>query len=235
MSGNVAEGIVIVALMVVAGAALSLALSRLVRRPSSGPSGYISYCASHGYQFVPSRDGAQTQYAGLVPIFGDIGWTRSWRNEISGTLEGRGFVAFEYMYATRGGRYGGGAPSRHAVVKWDLPGAGLPNFNVLPADFFQLTPIAGKAPATLAVPSDPAFSQAFMAVGEPASLERLLTPELRAAMIERSDHHLAGSGDILFWWLDVPLPAAAGMDGFLAMAARFGRLVSTAGGSASSA
>jgi hypothetical protein len=62
------------------------------------------------------------------------------------------------------------------VVKWDLPGAGLPTFNVLPADFFQLTPIAGKAPAsTLTVPSDPAFSQAFIAVGEPASLERLLS------------------------------------------------------------
>jgi hypothetical protein len=111
-----------------------------------------------------------------VPIFGDIGYARIWRNEISGTLEGSRFVAFEYTYAIGGGRYGGGGLSRHAVVKWDLPGAGLPTFNVLPADFFQLTPIAGKAPAsTLTVPSDPAFSQAFIAVGEPASLERLLS------------------------------------------------------------
>lgn len=231
-----AEAFVVIVLVVVLLAALSLATSRLVQQPSRRPSTYVSYCASRGYQFVPERDGAQAQYASLVPIFGDIGYTRSWRNEISGTFEGRRFVAFEYMYAIGGGRYGGGDLSRHAVVEWDLPGAGLPNFNVLPTDFFKLTPIAGKAPAsTLTIPSDPAFSEAFIAVGEPASVERLLSPELRAAMIERSDNHLAGSGDVLFWWLDVPLPGAAGMDGFLEMAARVSLLVSTAGGSAPSA
>lgn len=231
MSSNVLEGWAVVFLLVVLVGVLSLAFSRIMNRPSRGPSEYLSYCASRGYQFVARRDGAQTAYAGLVPIFGDIGYTRSWRDEISGTLDGRLFVAFEYMYAI-----GKGAPSRHAVVKWDLPGAGFPNFNVLPADFFQLTPIAGKAPAsTLTVPGDPAFSQAFIAVGEPASVERLLTPELRAAMVERSDNHLAGSGDVLFWWLDVPLPGAVGIDGFLEMAGRIGRLVSTAGGSTPSA
>jgi hypothetical protein len=231
-----AEPFVVIALVVVLLAALSLATSRLVRRPSHGPSAYVSYCTSRGYQFVPERDGAQAQYASLVPIFGHIGYTRSWRNEISGTIEGRRFAAFEYMYAIGGGMYGGGDMSRHAVVKWDLPGAGLPNFNILPADFFQLTPIAGKAPAsTFTFPSDPAFSQAFIAVGELASVDRLLTSELRAAMIERSDNHLAGSGDVLFWWLDVPLPGAAGMDAFLQMSARVSRLVSIAGGSAPSA
>lgn len=228
-----AEAFVVIVLVVVLLAALSLATSRLAQRPSRGPSTYASYCTSRGYQFVPERDGAQAQYAGLVPIFGDIGFTRSWRNEMSGTFEGLRFVAFEYMYAIGGGRYGGGHASRHAMVKWDLPGAGLPNFNVLPADFFKLTPIAGKVPAsTLTVPSDPAFSEAFIAVGEPAAVDRLLSPELRAAMIERSDNHLAGSGDVLFWWLDVPLPGAAGMDGFLEMGARVSRLVSPAGGSA---
>ena len=231
-----AEALVVIVLVVVFLAVGSLAINRISQQPSSRPSTYVSYCASRGYQFVPERDGAQTQYAGLVPIFGDIGFTRSWRNEISGTLQGRRFVAFEYTYAIGGGRYGGGRPSHHAVVMWDMPGAGLPNFNVLPADFFQLTPIAGKAPAsTLTVPSDPAFSQAFIAVGEPAAVERLLSPELRAAMIERSDNHLAGSGDTLFWWLDVPLPGAAGMDGFLEMAARVSRLVAPAGGSGPSA
>src|SRR5713226_10686920 len=103
-----AEAFVVIVLVVVLLAALWLATSRMVRRPSRGPSTYVSYCASRGYQFVPERDGAQAQYASLVPIFGDIGYTRSWRNEISGTLEGRRFVAFEYMYAIGGGRYGGG-------------------------------------------------------------------------------------------------------------------------------
>jgi hypothetical protein len=231
-----AEAFVVVVLVVVLLAAVSVATSRLVRQPSQGPSTYIWYCTSRGYQFVPERDGAQAQYASLVPIFGDIGFTCTWCNEISGTFQGRRFVAFEYMYATRGGGYSGDQVSRHAVVKWDLPGAGLPTFNILPADFFQLTPIAGKAPAsTFTVPSDPAFSQAFIAVGELASVERLLTSELRAAIIERSDNHLAGSGDVLFWWLDVPLPGVAGMDEFLEMAARVSRLVSTAGGSAPAA
>jgi hypothetical protein len=230
-----AEAFVVVVLVVVFLAAGSLAVNRMSQRPSSRPSTYVSYCASRGYQFVPERDGAQAQYAGLVPLFGDIGYTRSWRNEISGTLEGRRFVAFEYTYAISHGKYAG-TFSHHAVVKWDLPGAGLPTFNVLPADFFKLTPIAGTAPAaTVTVPSDPAFSQAFIAVGEPAWVERLLSPELRAAIIERSDNHLAGSGDVLFWWLDVPLPGAAGMDGFLGMAARVSRLVSIAGGFAPSA
>jgi hypothetical protein len=73
-----AEGFVVVVLVVALLAALSLAISRLVPQTS------------------------------LVPIFGDIGYTRSWRNEISGTFEGRRFVAFEYMYAIGGGRYGGG-------------------------------------------------------------------------------------------------------------------------------
>jgi hypothetical protein len=217
---------VVIVVMVVLFAAVSVANTRLIRQPSHGPSTYVWYCTSRGYQFVAERDGAQAQYAGLVPIFGNIGYTRSWRNEISGTFEGRPFVAFEYMYATRGTRYGGGRPSRHAVVKWDLPGAGLPYFNVLPADYFQLTPIAGKAPAsTLTVPGDPAFSEAFIAVGEPAPVERLLTPELRAALIERSDNHLAGQGDLLFWWLDVPMPGVDGMDEFLEMAARMSRLI----------
>lgn len=221
----------VVVVVVVLLIPLSVATDRLVRQPSHGPSAYVWYCTSRGYQFVPERDGAQAQYAGLVPIFGNIGYTRSWRNEISGTFEGRRFVALEYMYAIRGTRYGGGETSRHAVVKWDLPGAGLPYFNVLPADYFQLTPIAGKKPAsTLAVPGDPAF----IAVGEPASVERLLSPELRAALIERSDNHLAGQGDLLFWWLDVPMPGVEGMDGFLEMAARMRRLVSTASGSAPS-
>jgi hypothetical protein len=231
-----AEALVVIALVVVFLAAGSLAVNRISQQPSRRPSTYSSYCASRCYQFVPERDEAQAQYAALVPIFRDIGFTRSWRNEISGTLDARRFAAFEYTYAVAGGRYGGGEESRHAVVRWDLPGAGLPNFNVLPADFFDLTPGVGKAPAsTMTVPSDPAFSQAFIAVGEPASLERLLSPELRAAMIERSDNHLAGSGDVLFWWLDVPLPGADGVDGFLEMAARVSRLVSTAGGSAPSA
>jgi hypothetical protein len=228
------EAFVVIVLVVVFLAAGSLAVNRISQLPSRRPSTYVSYCASRGYEFVPERDGAQAQYAGLVPIFGDIGFTRSWRNEISGTIDGRRFVAFEYTYAIGGARHT--SMYRRAMVKWDLPGAGLPNFNVLPADFFQLTSGVGKAPAsTMTVPSDPAFSQAFIAVGEQASLERLLTPDLRAAMIERSDNHLAGSGDVLFWWLDVPLPGAAGMDGFLEMAARVSRLVSTAGGLAPSA
>jgi hypothetical protein len=221
-----AEALVVIVLVVVFLAAGSLAINRMSQRPSSRPSTYASYCASRGYQLVAERDGAQAEYAGLVPIFGDIGYTRSWRNEISGTLEGHPFVAFEYTYAIARGRYAGASYSRHAVVKWDLPGAGLPTFNVLPADFFALG--VGTAPAsTMTVPNDLAFSQAFIAVGEPASLQRLLSPELRAAMIERSDNHLAGSGDVLFWWLDVPLPGAAGMDGFLDIAAHVGRRVST--------
>lgn len=227
------EAVVVIVLVVVLLAAGSLAISRLIQRPSQGPSAYVPYCASHGYQFVPERDGAEAQYAGLVPIFGEIGWTHSWRNEISGTIDGRDFVALEYMYATRGGRYGGGGPSRHAVVKWDLPGAGLPNFNVLPADFFELRDGIGKTPASaITVPSDPVFSRMFIALGDDAFVGRLLNPELRAAMVERSDNHLAGSGDVVFWWLDVPLPGPAGMDGFLEMAARIGRLVSPAGGAA---
>ena len=228
-----AEPFVVIVLVVVFLVAGSLAVNRISQRPSRRPSTYVPYCASRGYQFVPERDGAQAQYASLVPIFGHIGFTRSWRNEISGTLEGRRFVAFEYTYAIGGGRYGGSNLSRHAVVKWDLPGAGLPNFKVLPADFFYFAPGGGKAAAsTLTIPSDPAFSQAFIAVGDPVSIDRLLSPELRAAMIERSDNHLAGSGDVLFWWLDVPLPDAAAMDDFLEMAVRVSRLVSTGGGRA---
>ena len=103
----------------------------------------------------------------------------------------------------------------------------------VPADFFHFTPGVGKAPrTTVTVPGDAAFSQAFIAIGEAPSVERLVSPALRAAMLERSDTHLAGSGDVLFWWLDVPLPGAAGMDGFLEMADRVRRLVSASGGSA---
>ena len=219
-----AEHYVVTVLVVLLIAALAVANNRFVRRPSHDPSAYVSYCARRGYQFVPERDGAQTPYAYLVPIFGKVGYTRSWRNEMSGTLDGRRFLAFEYMYAIGGAR--GGQSFRHAVVKWELPGAGLPTFNVLPADFFQLTSIEGRPPAvTLTVPSDPAFSAAFIAVGDPSWLERVLSPELRAAMVERADNHLAGSGDVLFWWLDVPLPDADGMDELLGMAARFSRLV----------
>jgi len=53
-----AEAFVVIVLVVVLLAALSLATSRMVRRPSRGPSTYVSYCASRGYQFVPERDGA---------------------------------------------------------------------------------------------------------------------------------------------------------------------------------
>lgn len=224
-----AEAFVVIVLVVVLLAALSLATSRLVQQPSRGPSTYVSYCTSRGYQFVPDA---------MERRLNTPAWSRSSATSairaasVTRSRElSRAAGSSPSSTCTRsgGGMYGGGDLSRHAVVKWDLPGAGLPTFNFLPADFFKLTPIAGKAPAaTLTVPSDPAFSQAFIAVGEPASVETLLSPELRAAIIERADNHLAGSGDVLFWWLDVPLPGAAGMDGFLHMAARISQLVTSA-------
>src|ERR1700694_1605780 len=105
-----AEALVVIALVVVFLAAGSLAVNRISQQPSRRPSTYSSYCASRCYQFVPERDEAP---AALVPIFRDIGFTRSWRNEISGTLDARRFAAFEYTYAVAGGRYGGGGAARY--------------------------------------------------------------------------------------------------------------------------
>jgi hypothetical protein len=231
-----AEALVVIALVVVFLAAGSLAVNRISQQPSRRPSTYSSYARAVATSLSLN---VMKRRLNTPP------WCRSSATSAlraAGATRSRepsmpdGSPPSSTRTPSRVEDTAGGEESRHAVVRWDLPGAGLPNFNVLPADFFDLTPGVGKAPAsTMTVPSDPAFSQAFIAVGEPASLERLLSPELRAAMIERSDNHLAGSEDVLFWWLDVPLPGADGVDGFLEMAARVSRLVSTAGGSAPSA
>src|SRR5260370_25805039 len=118
-----AEAFVVIVLVVVFLAAGSVAVNRISQLLSRRPSTYVPYCASRGYQFVPERDGAQAQYAALVPIFRDIGFTRSWRNEISGTIDARRFAAFEYTYALTGGTYGRGGEPPHAVVRSGLAGA----------------------------------------------------------------------------------------------------------------
>lgn len=213
----------IFAALVAAVALFGLAPWWLERRRDAG---YGAYCEGRGYQYVARRDGAEKQYADLVPIF-HVGAARHWRHEMSGIFRGLSFTALEYTYRSGGGR--SATYSRHAMVRWELPAANLPKFNVLPSDFFYFAGLK-RPDSTVSVPSDPGFSAQFIAVGDPALLERILTPELRAAMTSRSDNHLAGSGPVLFWWLDVKLPGPAGVDALLEMAERFSRLVLSSGG-----
>ena len=185
---------------------------------------YQAYCAEHNFEYVAKRPGGQKAYEASVPLF-RYGWKRTWRHEISGAIERRHFAAFEYSYSV--GRsstvsFGSSAGGYRAaaVMRWDLPGANLPAFTVAPASFLDRVREDVLESDDVLSLGDPDLPNPLTVKGDPNKVSALLTDSVREVLQAWPNQHLAGSGDLLFWWCDGWLPPAAGMDGFLSFGDR---------------
>src|SRR5258708_22160840 len=112
-------------LILIIPAALALAgifgIPALIDR--SRRNAHAAFCSIRGYEYQPSRRGAQAAYADVVSMF-KIGDGHQWRHEISGQFNDRPFTAFEYRYGEGAGRMR--TAYVEAMMHWRLTGFFLP-------------------------------------------------------------------------------------------------------------
>lgn len=183
---------------------------------------YAAYAQDHNFQYVPSRPNAQEQYAPIIPFFHQ-GYYRKWRHEISGSIGGLEFAAFEYRYTVSTGR--SSYTYTEAIVKWESPNANLPLFIVSPETFVNRIGQAVFGMQDVDFPDDPAFSQAYVLKGDATEVTALFTPAVRAYLTAHPGEHVAGADHVLFWWrANQALPPAAFLDQFLSAGSEVARL-----------
>ena len=197
----------------VAPAALALAaifgLPRLIERGRQ--KAYAAFCLARGYQYVPSRRNAESQYADVVGMF-KIGTNHTWRDEISGVFNGRPFRAFEYQYRTGGIQLRG--VYIKAMIHWRLDRASLPHFTLVPASTYLFR--VRRTPEDIDFPEDTAFSKAYVLTGQDSpAVQALFTPGLRAALGAVPEQFVAAQAQDVFWWREGWLPGPNGFDAFL--------------------
>lgn len=183
---------------------------------------YAAYAQAHNFTYLAARPGAQDQYAPIIPFFHQ-GYYRRWRHEISGTIGGHPFAAFEYTYTVSTGR--SSYTYREAIVKWEDPSINLPRFVAAPETFISRIGQSVFGIQDVDFPEDPVFSSAYVLKGDSAAVTVLFTPAIRGYLSANPGQHVAGAGNVLFWWRqNQPLPPAAYLDQFLATASEVGRL-----------
>src|SRR5258708_14720105 len=127
-----AIGVSLLLLILIIPAGLALAgifgIPALIDR--SRRNAYAAFCSIRGYEYQPSRPGAQAAYADVVPMF-KIGDGHQWRHEISGQFNGRPFTAFEYRYGEGAGRMR--TAYTEAMMHWRFAALSLPEVPIGPA------------------------------------------------------------------------------------------------------
>jgi hypothetical protein len=207
------EVAVVPLLFLIVPAALALAamfgLPILVERRRQNV--YAAFCLTRGYEYVPSRSKAETQYAEVVGMF-KIGSRHKWRDEISGVFNGRPFTAFEYQYVSGTGRFQ--SAYNKAMIHWRLDRPSLPHFTVVPASTYLFR--IGRTPEDVDFPDDKAFSKAYILTGsDQAAMRSLFTPELRAALAAMPGLYVAAQAQDVFWWREGRLPGPDDFEAFL--------------------
>jgi hypothetical protein len=197
----------------VAPAALALALifgvPRLIERGRQ--KAYAAFCLARGYQFVPSRPKAESQYADTVGMF-KMGDSHEWRDEISGVFNSRPFTAFEYQYRTGGIRFRG--VYLKAMIHWRVDRASLPHFTLVPAYTYLFR--VGRTPEDVDFPDDKAFSKAYILTGsDQAAVRALFTPAVRAGLVAVPGQFVAAQAQDVFWWQERRLPGPDEFEAFL--------------------
>jgi hypothetical protein len=202
-------------LILIVPAALALALifgiPALIDR--SRRNAYAAFCSTRGYEYRPSRPGAEAAYADVVSMF-KIGDGHHWRHEISGQFNGRPFTAFEYRFGEGAGRMR--FAYTEAVMHWRLTGLLLPKFTMTPTETYLFR--IGKTPGDVDFPDDASFSKEYFVTGQDeAAIRGLFTQPLREAITGAPGHNVAGSGQDLFWWQQGRLVSPDQFDRFLNM------------------
>ena len=200
-------------LFLIVPAALALAaifgLPRLIERRRQ--TAYAAFCLPRAYQYLPSRSNAEAQYADVMGMF-KTGSSRKWRDEVSGTFNGRAFTAFEYQYVTGAGR--SRTVFNCAMIHWRLDGTELPRFTLVPASTYLFR--IGRDPNDVDFPDDTGFARAYLLTGEDqAAIRGLFTPQLRATMTAMKGQFVTARSADLFWWQERRLPSANDFDAFL--------------------
>lgn len=178
--------------------------------------GYEAYCAAHGYQYTPFRPAPEEADAELIASFGD-GITQDWRCEISGTLNGHQFVAFEFVLRFGSGRYQRSVG--RAIIKWEIAFAGMPTFFILPAETFYRD-ATEQPPPRVEFGDDALFTESYAVLAkDPDSVRAFLTPQVRERLkpplVADPNQYMYSSGKTLYWWELGYLPPPADMDRFL--------------------
>lgn len=202
-------------------AVLAITLAVVLASLSQGrqrDAGYRAYCAAHGYQYTALRPGAERQYADTIDFF-NHGAYRFWRCEISGSVNGMPFVAFEYAYRNWGRR----APRTVlAIMKWEQRTGQPPEFYILPAKVLY-----GKASSRMALlprvefPDDPLFTETYaLLCDDPDAIREFMTPEIRArlqTLLGRDPaQYVLSRAKTMFWWELGSLPPPDQLDAFIA-------------------
>jgi hypothetical protein len=179
------------------------------------------YCAARGYQYTPSRPGAEQAYATMVRLF-NLGFDRSWRCEISGTYNGTPFVACEYGYGDHNRPALANAPLiTHAIMKWELQAKQLPEFYLLPANDYYESASSYPSPR-VEFPDDALFTETYaMLANDPEAVRAFMTPEIRSGLGPvlgpDPNQYVVGKGKTLLWYELGYLPAPDQLDQFIAV------------------
>ncbi len=206
-------GVLVLLVFLVAPAALALAaifgLPILVERGRQ--KAYAAFCLARGYQYVPSRSNAESQYPDVVGMF-KTGTSHKWRDEVSGMFNSRPFIAFEYQYLTGGiqfrGRY------NKAMIRWRVDRVSLPHFTLVPASTYLFR--IGRTPEDVDFPEDNAFSKAYILTGsDQAAVRAFFTPGLRAGLAAVPGQFVAAQAQDVFWWQERRLPGPDEFEAFL--------------------
>ena len=212
-------------LFLIVPGALALAaifgLPRLIERRRQNA--YAAFCLPRAYQYLPSRSNAEAQYADIVGMF-KTGGSHKWRDEISGTFNGRAFTAFEYQYATGAGRFRD--VYTRGMIHWRLDRASFPHFTLVPASTYLFR--LGRTPEDIDFPEDKPFSKAYIVTGsDQAAVRALFTPGLRTALAAVSGQFVAAQAQDVFWWREGRLPGPGEFEAFLAEGDRVVNLFAT--------
>jgi len=124
------------------------------------------------------------------------GGSHKWRDEISGSFNGRPFTAFEYRYATGAGRFRD--VYTRAMIHWRLDRASLPQFTLVPASTYLFR--IGRTAQNIDFPDDTVFSKAYVLTGQDqAAVRALFTPGLRAGLAAVPGQYVAAQAQDAFW------------------------------------
>jgi hypothetical protein len=174
---------------------------------------FEAYCPARGYEYEPKRSDVEGIYASFVDVFGQ-GYDHEWRHVISGQFNGHSFTTFEYRFTTGSGK------SRYthhvAMIHWSKEAAALPQFTLAPETFFDRIGNQLFRVQTVDFPEDAAFAKTCVVKGsDPAAVQALFSPAVRAAFTPNRGQHLAGAGMDLFWWKEGDLPGPDQFDAYL--------------------
>jgi hypothetical protein len=173
---------------------------------------YEEFSLVRGFRFEAERPDGEAHLREVFEPF-DQGRNRRWGYTISGAKNRLPFTAFEYRWATGGGK--SSSTHRIAGILWERTGDDFPTFVVSPEGWLtRLGTLFGMQDINFE--ESPGFSRAYRLKGpDEARVRALFPPDVREFFAATPNQQVAGGGRHLLWWQSGRLPAVDALDEWL--------------------